>query len=105
MKNLYIKFWALVYRSTGYYNSSIDAYILDHIQDRSDAIQKMLAKEARIKNPKNRLKLSTLISLQIGLWQAKNGFTIRVGSFADSLFWFRLKIRDRVRALKRRLKK
>ena len=63
-----IKFWAFVYRLTGYYSPFARLAEYRHLKTQ------ILVIEDRFTHPKNDMNLEAHVGLAIGLWQAKNGF-------------------------------
>lgn len=65
-----LKFWAFVYRYTGYFSNYARAMEYQHIKSHWS--------EINIKIDKLNLTSKEAISLQAGVWQAKNGFYRRM---------------------------
>ena len=62
-----LRFWALVYRLTGYYSNYAKIKEYEHL---SGIFRKL--EDYKSKDPT--ISLKNIISIQIGLWQAHNGF-------------------------------
>jgi len=63
-----IKFWAFIYRLTGWYSPFARLAEYKHIKGN------MLYYEVLCKHPTNNMPLKKIIKLEIGLWQAENNF-------------------------------
>ena len=64
-----LKFWALLYRLTGWYSPFARLAEYEHIKN------SMCTIAGRYKTPMNDIELVNHVKIEIGLWQAKNGFT------------------------------
>jgi len=63
-----IKLWAFIYRKTGWKCPLVEIYEYRNLRDQIKSI------EESYKDPDNDIPLEDLIGINIGLWQAKNGF-------------------------------
>jgi len=77
-QKMYLKLMALLYRHTGWFCPYAKVAEYEHIMSIIDQIE--IAYEAS-KESKDGYKLKTLVKLQIGGWQAKNGFIRRNKNF------------------------
>jgi len=66
-----IKFWSWIYRRTGYY--SVWAKAAEY----NALILRLKAVQGHLLHPDNDMGLAFLIDVEVGIWQAKNGFTRR----------------------------
>ena len=66
MTAMMIKFWAFIYRLTGWYCPLLYIYEHKYLMSRLDKIEKAYNMD------EDGLSLSTFIRLSIGCWQAKN---------------------------------
>lgn len=63
-----LKFWAFVYRLTGYYSNYARIKEYEYIRTRYWHAAKMYI------HPENDMYLEDIIGIEIGSWQAKHGF-------------------------------
>ena len=68
-----LKFWAFIYRTTGYFSNYARKEEREYIQTTMPLIEMKYIGED--------LSLETKISIEKGLWQAKNGFYITSKQF------------------------
>jgi len=63
-----INFWAWIYRLTGWYSPFARLAEYKHLKSRFSKIDK------QYNDPENDMSFDDLVGLEIGLWQANNGF-------------------------------
>lgn len=63
-----IRFWALVYRLTGWYSPWAELYEYRYLKTQWDKLDKSM------NHKYNDMNLDNHVGLTIGLWQANNGF-------------------------------
>ena len=73
-----LKFWAFIYRLTGYYSNYATIKEYEHLQKSWNDIEGRMAKDFDF-------SLKGAVGLQIGLWQAHNGFYRRWRSLEREL--------------------
>ena len=63
-----MKFWSFVYRATGWYSPWASVAEQEHLSRQWDRIETLLL------SPSNDMSLEDLVSIEIGMWQAKHRF-------------------------------
>lgn len=67
-----IKFWAFIYRMTGWYSLFARIAEYKHIKRRIYEIEKAY------NNLENDMDLNAIVGIEIGLWQMEHGFVTRL---------------------------
>jgi hypothetical protein len=63
-----VRFWAFIYRLTGWYSPFARLAEYKHLKNNFDRIEKIY------NNPENDMSIGNIVSIEIGMWQAKHGF-------------------------------
>lgn len=76
-----LKFWAFIYRLTGYYSDYANLQCHRFIMNKLPEIYQMAKKEEALSNDPYPLSFEDFLSIEIGSWQAANGFYRRFRGF------------------------
>jgi hypothetical protein len=63
-----IKFWAFIYRLTGWYSLFARLAEYKNLKSNLDRVEKIY------NDPENDMSIKNIIGIEIGMWQAKHGF-------------------------------
>ena len=93
-----LKFWAFIWRRTGFLHSSLEVANYRHLKRRIREIEKQYI-EALISEPDNPLSFSDIVSVTIGSYDVELGLTVNYKYLEFGTESFMKKVLIRIRRL------